>query len=69
VSTLADVESAVETLPPREQRELFDFLASRLESQSSGSAVFPDLKGLLLAMPDVGDDSDFSWVCAVEGKA
>jgi hypothetical protein len=60
VSTLAEIESAVETLPPREQRELFDFLASRLESQSAGAAVFPDLKALLLAMPDMGEDADFS---------
>ncbi len=60
MSTLAEIESAVETLPPREQRELFDFLASRLESQSAGAAVFPDLKALLLAMPDAGEDGDFS---------
>jgi hypothetical protein len=60
VSTLAEVESAVETLPPQEQRELFDFLASRLESQSVGARVFPDLKALLLAMPDAGEHADFS---------
>jgi hypothetical protein len=59
VSTLAEIESAVEMLPPHEQRELFDFLASRLESDSAGTPVFPDLKALLLAMPDVGEDSDF----------
>jgi len=47
-------------LPPREQRELFDFLASRLESESAGVAVFPDLKALLLAMPDAGEDADFN---------
>ena len=35
-------------------------LASRLESQSAGAAVFPDLKALLLAMPDVGEDADFN---------
>jgi hypothetical protein len=58
VSTLAEIESAVEMLPPGEQRELFDFLASRLESQSTG-AVFPDIKALLLAMPDAGEDADF----------
>jgi hypothetical protein len=46
-------------LSPGEQRELFDFLASRLESQSAGTAFFPDLKSLLLAMPDVGEDVDF----------
>ena len=60
MSTLAEIESAVEMLPPREQRELFDFLASRLESESGGAAVFPDLKALLLAMPDAGEDADFS---------
>jgi hypothetical protein len=47
-------------LPPREQRELFDFLASRLESESAGAAIFPDLKALLLAMPDAGEDADFT---------
>jgi len=47
-------------LPPRDQRELFDFLASRLESESAGAAAFPDLKALLLAMPDGGEDADFS---------
>jgi len=60
VSTLAEIESAVELLPPGEQRELFDFLASRLESQSAGAAVFPDLKALLLAMPGAGEDADFT---------
>jgi len=60
VSTLAEIESAVEMLPPVEQRELFDFLANRLESQSAGAAFFPDLKALLLAMPDAGEDADFS---------
>jgi hypothetical protein len=60
VSTLAEIESAVEKLPPTEQRELFDFLASKLESQSAGAAAFPDLKALLLAMPDAGEDADYS---------
>jgi hypothetical protein len=60
VSTLAEIEFAVEMLPPREQRELFDFLADRLESESAGAALFPDLKALLLAMPDAGEDADFS---------
>jgi hypothetical protein len=62
VSTLAEIESAVEMLPPIEQRELFDFLASKLESQSAGESVFPDLKALLQAMPDVGEDADFRRV-------
>jgi len=62
VSTLAEIESAIAKLPPIEQRELFDFLASKLESQSVGSVIFPDLKTLLLAMPDVGEDADFSRV-------
>ena len=61
VSTLAEIESAVETLPPPEQRELFDFLAAKLEA-STGGAVFPDLKALLLAFPDVGTDADFARV-------
>ena len=60
MSTLAEIESAVEMLPPVEQRELFDFLADRLESQSAGAAFFPDLKALLRAMPDAGEDADFS---------
>ena len=60
MSTLAEIESAVEMLPPIEQRELFDFLASRLESQSAGADLFPDLKALLLAMPDAGEDTGFS---------
>ena len=60
MSTLAEIESAVEMLLPREQRELFDFVASRLESESAVAVVFPDLKALLLAMPDAGEDSDFS---------
>jgi hypothetical protein len=59
VSTLSEIESAVEMLPPNEQRELFDFLASRLENQSAGVVVFPDLKALLLAMPAAGEDADF----------
>ena len=60
MSTLTEIESAVEALPASEQRELFDFLARRLESESAGVVVFPDLKALLLAMPDVGEDADFS---------
>ena len=60
MSTLAEIESAVDRLPPVEQRELFDFLATRLESQSTGAVIFPDLKALLLAMPDAGEDADFS---------
>lgn len=60
MSTLPEIESAVEALPLGEQRELFDFLANRLESQSAGVPVFPDLKSLLLAMPDAGEDADFS---------
>ena len=56
------IESAVETLPPREQRELFDFLATKLESESAGAVIFPDLKALLLAMPDSGEEADFTRV-------
>jgi len=62
VRSLAEIQSAVETLPPDEQRELFDFLAAKLESQSTGTDNFPDLKALLLAMPDVGEDADFARV-------
>ena len=62
VSTLAEIESAVETLPPREQRELFDFLATKLESQAAGAVAFPNLQALLLAMPDSGEEADFSRV-------
>lgn len=60
MSTLAEIESAIELLPPGEQRELFDFLATRLESESAGVPIFPDLKALLLSMPDVGEDGDFN---------
>ena len=60
MSTLAEIESAVEMLPPGDHRELFDFLASKLENQSTGVAVFPDLKALLMTMPDAGEDSDFN---------
>lgn len=62
MSTLAEIESAVATLPPREQRELFDFLASRLESESAGAVTFPDLKAVLLDMPNAGEDADFGRV-------
>ena len=62
VRTRAEIESAVETLAPREQRELFDFLATKLESQSGGAVVFPDLKALRLAMPDSGEEADFARV-------
>ena len=62
MNTLAEIESAVAALPPGQQRELFDFLASKLESQSVTSDAFPDLKGLLLAMPNAGEDADFTRV-------
>ena len=35
MSTLAEIESAVEALPPREQRKLYEFLARRLEPSPS----------------------------------
>ena len=31
MSTLAEIEAAAENLPPREQRELYEFLAKRIE--------------------------------------
>ena len=54
MSTLAEIESAVEALPPRQQRALFSFLASRLgvnrpvEKHRRGlkAAARPALEGL-----------------------
>ena len=47
--------------PPTDQRELFDFLAGKLEAEADGAA-FPDLKALLMAFPDAGEDADFARV-------
>ena len=61
MSTVAEIESAIEKLPPPDQREVFDFIAGKLEAQEGGAA-FPDLKALLLAFPDAGADADFARV-------
>lgn len=61
MSTLAEIERAIEELPPPAQREVFDFLASKLEAHG-GEAGFPDLKTLLLDIPDAGTDADFTRV-------
>ena len=61
MSTVAEIENAIEQLPPTDQREVFDFLAGKLEQQAGGAA-FPDLKALLLAFPAAGEDMDFARV-------
>lgn len=33
MSTLAEIESAVDQLPPAQQRELYEFLGARLEAR------------------------------------
>lgn len=57
MSTVAEIEDAIEGLALAEKREVFDFLAARLEAEAN--AAFPDLKGLLLEMPNCGVDEDF----------
>ena len=59
MSTVLEIESAIEKLAFQEKREVYDFLAEKLESES-GDAAFPDLKGLLLDIPYVGTDADFT---------
>ena len=59
MSTVAEIEDAIAKLPPPDQREVFDFLADRLQTPA-GDAAFPDLKALLLAIPDAGTDADFA---------
>lgn len=59
MSTVIEIETAIESLALPEKREVFDFLAARLEAEA-GEATFPDLKGLLLDIPDVGGDEDFT---------
>ena len=59
MSTVLEIETAIETLALPEKREVFDFLATSLEVEQGGPA-FPDLKGLLLDMPEVGSDEDFT---------
>ena len=50
MSTLAEIEEAVETLPPEQQQELMRFLAARLpqpdaQSQPRGGRSFPVSRG------------------------
>ena len=59
MSTVAEIENAIEQLPPLEQREVFDFLAGKIQSHADDGA-FPDLKATLLAFPNVGEDADFA---------
>ncbi len=58
VSTVVEIERAIEELPLEEQRELFEFLAGRLKGEVD-DPVFPDLKKLLLEIPDAGSEEDF----------
>jgi hypothetical protein len=59
MSTVAEIESAIAELGFAEKREVFDFLSASLEAEVSDDD-FPDLKGVLLEMPDVGTDEDFA---------
>ena len=68
MSTVTEIEDAIEKLPPPDQREVFDFLAGKLEAQA-GDAAFPDLKALLLAFPDAGADADFARVREMPGDS
>ncbi len=59
MSTVIEIEAAIESLALPEKREVFDLLATRREAEAR-EATFPDLKGLLLDIPDVGGDEDFA---------
>jgi hypothetical protein len=59
MSTLAEIEEAIDKLPTPAQRELLESLAAKLEAQVE---EFPDLKAILLDMPNVGEDADFARV-------
>lgn len=59
VSTVTEIEHAIEKLPLSEKREVFEFLAGQLEVEVQDQN-FPDLKDLLMQMPDVGCDADFA---------
>ncbi len=59
MSTLIEIEDAIEKLPLPDKREVFDFLATRIEVET-GESTFPDLKELLLDIPDTGADSDYA---------
>jgi hypothetical protein len=41
MSTLTEIEVAVESLPPEQKRELFAFLAERVQGQPAQSPVPP----------------------------
>ena len=64
MNTLAEIERAIEHLPPGAQREVFELISAKLEA-SGQEAEFPDLKALLLEIPDVGTDADFERVRAM----
>jgi hypothetical protein len=59
MSTVAEIESAIADLDLSEKREVFEFLSESLEAEC-GAEEFPDLKGLLLEMPNLGTDEDFA---------
>jgi len=59
MSTVLEIEKAIEALALPEKREVLDFVASQIEAES-GEAAFPDLKRLLEEMPEVGGDDDFA---------
>lgn len=59
MSTVIEIETAIEKLALPEKRAVFDFLAERLEAEA-GEMAFPDLKALLLEMPGTGEDEDFA---------
>ena len=59
MSTVVEIESAIEKLPLPEKREVFDFLTERLEAEA-GEVAFPNLKALLMEVPGVGTEADFA---------
>ncbi len=61
MSTVAEIESALESLALEQKREVLDFLSAKLEAECGGD-TFPDLKQVLLDMPNVGRDEDFARI-------
>jgi hypothetical protein len=59
MSTVAEIESAIAGLDLPEKREVFEFLSAVLTAED-GEQDFPDLKGILLEMPNLGTDEDFA---------
>ena len=59
MSTVIEIETAIEKLALPEKREVVDFLAERLEAEAA-EVAFPDLKALLMEMPGAGADEDFA---------